>query len=120
MAGPGSPLLTAGLVTGGLGLVGLGFGAGFGMTALSNYEKSNEPGRCIKNLCDATGGDLRDASRKAAIASTVSFSAGGVALAAGAALVVYSQRPKKTGSPGTVAARSVLLTPEGVSLVGRW
>ncbi|WP_437604889.1 hypothetical protein WMF20_27230 [Sorangium sp. So ce834] len=121
---PGSPLRTAGLVTGGVGLVGLAVGAGFGMTALSKNREGT--GHCdvsnggASKACAPEGGALLDESKTAATLSTVSFIAGGVALATGAALVLLAPPARKADPRGTDAAANVLLGPDGISLVGRW
>ncbi|WP_437963479.1 hypothetical protein WMF04_27555 [Sorangium sp. So ce260] len=122
--GPGSPLRTAGLVTVGVGLVGLAVGAGFGMTALSRNREgtahcdASQGGASM--ACTPRGGALLDASERAAALSTASFIAGGVALAAGAALVLFAPPARAVGSRGTDAAAGVRLGADGVSLVGRW
>jgi hypothetical protein len=79
-----SPLKTAGLVTAGAGIVGIGIGTVYGLMATSDKSKAS---------CDANGycdpASLSDA-RSHATVSTVGFVAGGVLLAAGVALVLFA------------------------------
>jgi hypothetical protein len=82
------PLKTVGVVAGGVGLVGIGIGAAFGLLAASDKNNAN---------CDANGyctpGPLSDA-RSHATVSTVGFIAGGVLLAAGIGLVISGPRER--------------------------
>ncbi|WP_437274392.1 hypothetical protein WME90_24400 [Sorangium sp. So ce375] len=123
MSDLGSPLRTAGLVAGGVGLVGLAVGAGFGMNALSKNREGTEHCYVSKGgaskACTPKGGALLDDSAAAATASTASFIAGGVALATGAALLLLAP-PAKPRSRRTDVATGILLGPDGISLVGRW
>jgi hypothetical protein len=105
-----SALKTAGLVTGGAGLVAIGVGTVFGLLAVS--DKSNAS-------CDASGyctsGPLHDA-RNHADASTAGFVAGGVLLVTGVALVVFAPNASKASvqiAPA-VAERSVGVAVRGV------
>jgi hypothetical protein len=84
-----SSLKTVGLVTAGVGVVGIGIGAVFGLMATS--DKSNA--KCDSNgYCDS--GPLHDA-RNHADASTAGFVAGGVLLATGVALVLVAPSGSK-------------------------
>ncbi|MGH7269511.1 MAG: hypothetical protein ACREJ3_03695 [Polyangiaceae bacterium] len=98
---------TLGLIAGGLGVVGVGLGAYFGLKASSTYSASNAGGHCgPDNHCDPTGlSDRSDASSQATI-STVAFIVGGAALAGGALL--YFTAPKAAVRVG-VAPGSVML-----------
>jgi hypothetical protein len=82
------PLKTVGVVVGGVGLVGIGVGAAFGLMAASDKNNAN---------CDPSGyctpGPLSDA-RSHATVSTVGFVAGGVLLAAGIGLVIFGPRER--------------------------
>ena len=71
--------------TAGLGLVGIGLGAGFGLSALGKFSSSNKNG-CDENNCNTEGANLRDAARTSGDISTVAFIAGGVLL--GSAVVL--------------------------------
>jgi serine/threonine-protein kinase len=89
-----SPLRTAGWVVGGVGLVGLGLGSYFGISALNGKKDTDA-------ACPAEGCTTPDAyskrhdAYKAGNYSTVAFVAGGVLLATGVTLVVVGG-PKKS------------------------
>lgn len=80
-----------GYVVGGAGLVGLGVGGAFGISALS--FKQSRDGHCTgNNLCDRTGVHEDTNARHAATASTVAFIAGGALLAGGVVLVLTAPK----------------------------
>lgn len=84
---------TLAVVSGGIGVVGLGLGAAFGVAAKSNLDDSNS-GHCHDgNQCDATGVQLRSSAKNNALGSTVSFAVGGVGLAGG--LVLWFLAPSR-------------------------
>jgi serine/threonine-protein kinase len=102
---------TLGLVSGGIGVVGLGVGTFFGIRAISRNNQAED--HCPKgNLCnDQEGVELTDKARKDATISNIGFITGGVLLATGA--VLYFTGGPKTGdsvalvpllAPGTAAA----------------
>jgi hypothetical protein len=78
------PRRTLALVAGGLGVVGIGFGTYFGLTAAS--KKSDGDAHCAGRFCDAEGLALHDDSHSAALASTIAFGVGLVSLGVGAYL----------------------------------
>jgi hypothetical protein len=93
----GSSQKTIGYIVAGVGVVGLGVGAVTGLMAIG---KNND----AKKLCpdsgacaDKSGVDANDSAKSFGTISTIGFIAGGVALAAGAALVLTAG-PSKTGS----------------------
>jgi hypothetical protein len=98
----GSPLRIVALVTGGVGVVGLGVGTAFGLVAMSKQSSAN----CPKNVCpsDPAAQTIRDAESAGTI-STIAFVAGGVLAATGVVLFVVA--PK---APSTSAA-SLRVTP---------
>ncbi|HEY2514714.1 MAG TPA: hypothetical protein VGI39_27805 [Polyangiaceae bacterium] len=105
-----------GLGVAGVGVVGVVVGAIFGLDAKSKLDDSNGAGHCdASDACDGYGLQRRSDAKSAALASTVSFVVGGVALAGGAAL--WFTAPKR----GTAR---VGLTPSpagtGVGIVGVW
>jgi hypothetical protein len=76
---------TLALVSGGLGIVGVGIGTGFGLDASSKksaYQQHQADGRCT----DAECATLSQQALTSATASTIAFAAGGALLAAGAVL----------------------------------
>jgi len=77
----------AGLVTGGVGLVGLGIGSVFGIRAAS--LQSDSDALCDDdNVCKPDGVDLRTDAIDSANISTVAFIVGGVAVAGGLVLLL--------------------------------
>lgn len=108
------PQRIAGVAAGGLGLVAVGVGSYFGVSALQKNNESND-GHCRDgNICDATGVDLRERAMAAGTASTALFIAGGVALAGG--VVLFATAP----SGREESAARVIATPAGLVLDGRW
>jgi hypothetical protein len=88
--------ITAGVVLVGAGLVGIGVGTGFGLSAKSAWNRALE-------LCDANNVcDSSDAKRAGTI-STISFSVGAVGLVTGALLILAapSAAPAKRASSGS-------------------
>jgi hypothetical protein len=91
----GSTQRTVGLVVGGAGVIGLGFGVAFGLVALG--KNSDSKSLCPASPCSGSSGvqgiqDNSDA-KSAATVSTVAMAVGGAALATGA--VVFLLAPKK-------------------------
>jgi hypothetical protein len=105
-----------GLALGGAGLGGLAVGAIFGVLSKAMYDHALTSG-CggDSNRCSADGiADGKTAHTEAAIA-TLGFAAGGVLLAAGAAL--YFTSPEH----GSVAiAPAVQANGGGLTMVGKW
>jgi tetratricopeptide (TPR) repeat protein len=83
----GSGLTTAGLVVGSIGLVGMGVGGYFGLSAAS---KNNDAGdMCPNDVCaDPKGVDLTEDARSAARLSTGFMVGGGALVASGIALLI--------------------------------
>lgn len=103
-ASEGSGMRTVGWVTGGLGLVALGVGGFFGLSARSHHADATSGG-CTNGMC--TSADAADSERSAANAarlSTISFVVGGVLAAGGIALVLFAPSSKSEG-PKTGAIR---------------
>jgi len=75
---------------GGLGLVGVGLGAFWGLDAKSKLDESNERG-CNGNDCTPAGAELRNSARDAGTLSTVAFAVGAAALGAG--VILYFTAP---------------------------
>lgn len=100
---PAMPYYIGGIVTGSVGLIALGVGSAFGLIAAGKLSDSNANGHCdAQDTCDVVGLDLRSQAKDAALASTILFVAGGVALAAGITIVLLAPHKKKTS--GTVFA----------------
>jgi tetratricopeptide (TPR) repeat protein len=80
---------TLALVSGGLGVVGLGIGAGFALDAAakkSQYEQHQQAGRCVDTQCVT----ISQGAVASATVSTVAFTAGAVLSAAGVTLWLLS------------------------------
>jgi hypothetical protein len=104
------------VVAGGVGVVGVGVGAVFGILTKSKLDQSNSQG-CVAstNVCNQTGASLRRDAQNDASVSNIAFIAGAVALAGGAALWFTAPSPS---SPSVGAA----ITPGGgaISFEGVW
>jgi hypothetical protein len=100
---------------GGAGVVGLGIGTAFGLSAISKNKKSNSEG-CSGNECSPEGAAIRKEARTAGTASTIAFAAGGALLAAG--VVVYFTAPRS--GPTNERKVGLALGPASVGLEGTW
>jgi len=102
---PGASQRTAALVIGGVGVVGLGVGAFFGLSAQSSSSDSKD--LCNDNdICTQEGHDLRVAAKNKAVVATVSMGVGAAGIAT--ALVLWFTAPKAEPAvaPGSAAARA--------------
>ncbi|HEY1956418.1 MAG TPA: hypothetical protein VGH28_12420 [Polyangiaceae bacterium] len=88
-----------GIVTGAIGLVAIGVGSAFGLIAGDHLKESNSTHCDINDTCDAVGLQLRSEAKDAALASTILFVAGGVALAAGITIFLLAPHKKTTTAP---------------------
>jgi hypothetical protein len=112
----GPPLRTIGLITGGIGLVGLGVGGFFGLRAKSLNDESKDD--CdANNECGAIGGAKRDDAMGAATISTVAFIAGGVLTAAGVTLFLVGG--PKDGEKSARVEATPLVGPNEAAMVVR-
>jgi hypothetical protein len=111
-ASSGPPWKTIGLVTGGVGVVGLAIGTVFGLQASS---EKNGAGCNSNSHCPdaAAAGKLQDAKNSADL-STVFFVVGGVLGAGGLAMWIFAP------SSGVQASPSVGKSFAGVELKGSW
>ncbi len=108
-ASNGGAQRTAGVVVGVAGLAGLALGGAFGIAAIT---KNDAAGCDAANVC-ADPQARRDA-QGVATASTIAFTAGAVALAAG--VILYLVAPRSSPSRG--ALLSPLVTLDGRTTVG--
>ena len=93
----GSGRRMLGLGIGVAGVIGVGVGAVFGLTAIS--KKKDVEGHCSGSVCDSTAAvDKRESARNSATISTVGFVVGGVLLAGGA--VIFFTAPKAESKTG--------------------
>jgi hypothetical protein len=115
------PQLIAGAVVGGVGLVGIGVGAGFAVIAGNKDDESlpfcdpNDPTICN----DQRGVDLRNDARQAQTISIVSFVAGGVLTLTGGLLVLTAVIADSATGDGDDTDVGVVptLSPRGGGLV---
>jgi serine/threonine-protein kinase len=115
----GGPLRTTGLVVGGVGIAGLAVGAALGFLAKSKNDEALDKNNCPSaTQCYDTGIELTNQAKSFALGSTVSFAVGGVLVAAGTGLFVYSMM-KKTPSTGA-SHTTVSITPGGLVLRGQF
>lgn len=98
---PGSTRRWVGAGVAGVGIIGAGIGAAFGLMAKSKLDQSNDGPCNSSDHCTAQGVSLRHDAKGAATVSTIAFVAGAAALVTGA--VVYLTTPR--------AAATVALTP---------
>lgn len=89
----------AGVATMAAGVIAMGVGGGFGLSASSAYDEAFEGGGCNRAdlTCDAAGQSKIDDARSQATLSTVLFVAGGVVAATGLVLYLTAPSPKRAG-----------------------
>lgn len=99
----------------GAGVVGLGIGAFFGLSAI---QKKNDANCSADGFCDpGTRGDALDAAR----VSTIAFIAGGVLAAGGVALIILAPSSRASSARVSTLHRvEARLTPGGFALGGEW
>jgi tetratricopeptide (TPR) repeat protein len=109
---------TAGIVTGGVGLAGLGAGAVF--NALSSH--SDDSRACVQGVVQCTPNNSRTPdSNKYANAAAVSFALGGALVATGVTLFVLAPAPDKQEKHALrIAARVAGTTGGRLQLEGAW
>jgi hypothetical protein len=101
---------TLALVSGGLGLVGVGLGVAFG--AYASSSQSREKSDCSASLCLSYPQAVEDydVAKKDATASTVALTAGGVLVAAG--VVLWLTAPRTRATKGDTPAAPMGDTPK--------
>ncbi|HVJ93179.1 MAG TPA: hypothetical protein VM580_25435, partial [Labilithrix sp.] len=87
---PGSTQRAIGFVLAGIGIAGMGTGAGFGIDSLQARAKASD--HCAGDLCTARGVALRDRAIESGDASTISMAAGGAVLIGGIVLLLTAPR----------------------------
>jgi len=118
-----STVRTAGLVTGAVGLVGIGVGAALGASANSKNAASEE--RCDMNVtpheCDAEGGQLRGDAQSLGGIATAAFIIGGAAVVGGATMFLLGGNDTEPAAESaSTASLRVHVSPAGVMLKGAW
>jgi hypothetical protein len=104
-----SPQRPIAIAVGAAGVVGLGLGTFFGLSASSSWKDAKAACRDYPYACTQDGLDRRDSAQSKATVSTVAFIAGGVALATGIVLFVTAGSGKEQTAigigPGSIVAR---------------
>jgi len=114
----GSTQRTIGFVVGGLGVIGIGIGTVFGLSAMSKENDATKNHCDASDHCDQTGVQLGKDAQSAATASTIAFAVGGVAIAGG--VLLYFTAPKGSSAP-TVGLRASTIPGGGaVGIQGAW
>lgn len=113
----GSGWRTAGLVTGAVGIVGLGVGAVTGLVANGKHQDAKRAG-CSGDTCPTVDAQQqeKDAGSMANV-STVGFVAGGVLLAAGAAMFFLAPGSRTEQKPSTALRLTPSFDPRGGAAV---
>jgi hypothetical protein len=106
---------TIGLVVGGVGVVGIGIGSVFGLSAKSTYDESSA--HCNGDHCDGTGHDFRQSAFSKATIADVAFGVGGAALIGG--VVLFLTAPKNT-APTTAVMPIIGPNSASLSLARTW
>jgi hypothetical protein len=115
-AGGGEGLMTAGFIVGGVGVVGIGLGAIFGIVASSTASGAeDDPALCPNKQCTAAGREEIDSAETSATISTIGFGVGAAALVGGAVLVILGATSEGGGGASEAASIAVdpVATPEG-------
>jgi len=114
----GSSQRTIAFVVGGLGVIGIGIGTVFGLSAMSKENDATQHDCNSANQCNKDGVQLGKDAQSAATASTVAFAVGGVALAGG--VLLYFTAPKSASAP-TVGLRASAIPGGGAfGIQGAW
>jgi hypothetical protein len=98
---------------GGAGIVGIGIGSAFGLSAMSKNDESNREG-CDGNECTPAAAEIRKDAQSAGTASTVAFAVGGALLAAGVVVFFTSASSENESKIG------LSLGPGSVAVGGSW
>lgn len=110
---------TLAVAAGGLGVVGLGLGAGFGADALGKASSAKPYCNADMTLCSAEGVRLHSEARTSATVSNAAFIAGAVSAVGATVLWITAPSLSATNKPQP-AGVSVGVTGTGVVVSGRW
>src|SRR5262249_54716959 len=113
-----SSLRWTGVITGAVGLVGLGVGGGFGLAAMSRARSARD--QCDGNACTSQQGvDAAKAAHRDATVADIGFAAGGALLLTGVALYFLGADRAAEESHAHLEARASR-SATSLQLVGRW
>lgn len=109
---------TVGWILGGLGLAGLGVGAGFGLDSLRQRERAMN--HCVGDLCSQRGVDLRDDAIRSGNIATLAGATSAVALVGAAVLLLTAPRnaSSSTTTGGWRASPRIARDGGSLQLVG--
>lgn len=113
----GSPWVAPAIVATGVGLVGMGLFAGFGLSASGIRSDLEE--RCAPS-CGPADQDDRDTGEQNATIANISAIVGGVGLAVGLTFAMLAMTDGGDEQPGQAPAAALVVGPQGVSLEGRF
>jgi hypothetical protein len=113
-ASDGSTQRIASYVLMGVGVVGVGVGAVFGLKTSSTWADAKT--HCTGLECDRTGVQLATDAKNAGTISTIAFIAGGALLAGGA--ILFFTAPSASSKTGTSSALRVGVGPGSAMLQG--
>jgi hypothetical protein len=100
------------------GLVGLGLGTAFALSAKSKKDESNADGHCDDTGCDPRGVELRNDALSTARVSTWSFVAGGALAAASITVYLEALRSPSEKKHAAKARAHVSLAGSGLLFSG--
>lgn len=117
-ADDGSGRRTTGLIVGGVGIVSIGVGTVFALSAKSKYDDSLKACPNDKNLCTAQGVSQRDDARTAGNIATIGFGVGAALVATGA--ILWFTAPSASAGGPEKARVTVTPTVGGAMVRGQW
>ncbi|MFT3769778.1 MAG: hypothetical protein QM820_30445 [Minicystis sp.] len=114
-----SKLQIGAIAAGGVGVLGLALGIGFGVKANRKWDETltHCQGGAL-DRCDPTGVQLGGQASSAASVSTAGFIVGGAAVAAGTVLFVLSRRAPKAAAPALLVLPTAGAAGAGLTAVG--
>lgn len=105
MAGPGASQRIAAIAVGGLGIVGVGIGGFFALSAQSSLSDSNS--LCNEhNYCTPYGAELRDSADSKALVATIATGVGVAALVTAGVLWFTAPKAEQAASPSKRSSRA--------------
>lgn len=105
------PLKVAGLVTAGVGVLGLGVGGVLAVMAKGSLDDSNSNGHCdTADTCDAQGLQLRQDAQSFALMSTIAVIAGGALTVGGLAMFIFAPKPQAE-QPAATTTTALSIAP---------
>lgn len=116
---PSNPRRVVAITVGSLGVIGLGIGGYFGLSAKSSFDDSM-PLCNHDDVCQRRGVELREDAHDAALAATVSATAGAAALIGALVLWLTAETPSEQPPTSSSIGLSVEPARYRLQLVGRF